>query len=148
MLKTNRVSKIENIVLEIVVMTSTCFIAMILYDLGTNAELFLKAYAEQGLTIEHNIQAESQLNNCTYVISVSVWDNKTMKAIPNALVEFQTPLAGIVANTTDQGGSTSISLSLEKKPGQESCIETLYSQGYSIETASKGHTGLGIGTIS
>ena len=50
-----------------------------------------------------------------------------MKAIPNALVEFKTPLAGIVANTTDQWGSTAISLSLEKKPSQESCIETLFS---------------------
>ena len=114
MLKTNRVSKIENIVPRIDVMTSTCIIAMILYNLGTNPELFLIAYAEQGLTIEHNIQAESQINNCTYVISISVWDNKTIKAIPNALVEFKTPLAGIVANTTDQWGSTAISLSLEK----------------------------------
>lgn len=86
MLKNNRVSKIENIVLEIVVMASTCIIVMILYNLGTNTELFLIAYAEQGLTIEYNIQTESQLNNCTYVISISVWDNKTMKAIPNALV--------------------------------------------------------------
>ena len=148
MLKNNRVSKIENIVLEIVVMASTCIIVMILYNLGTNTELFLIAYAEQGLTIEYNIQTESQLNNCTYVISISVWDNKTMKAIPNALVEFKTPLAGIVANTTDQGGSTAISLSLEKNPAQESCIEKLFSQGYSIEAASSGYTGLGIGTIS
>ena len=72
MLKTNRVSKIENIVPRIDVMTSTCIIAMILYNLGTNPELFLIAYAEQGLTIEHNIQAGSQINNCTYVISISV----------------------------------------------------------------------------
>ncbi len=70
-----------------------------------------------------------------------------MKAIPNALVEFKTPLAGIVANTTDQWGSTAISLSLEKKPSQESCIETLFSQGYSIEAPSNGYTGLGISTI-
>jgi hypothetical protein len=46
-------------------MASTCISALILYNLGTNAELFLIADAEQGLTIEHNIQAESQLNICT-----------------------------------------------------------------------------------
>jgi hypothetical protein len=68
-----------------------------------------------------------------------------MKPIPN---KVKTPLVGIVANTTDQGGSTAISLFLEKKPAQESCIETLCSQGYSIEAASKEYTGLGIGIIS
>ena len=71
MLKTNRVSKIENIAPKIVVMASTCIIAMILHNLGANAGLFLISYAEQGLTIEHNIQAECQLNNCTSVISIS-----------------------------------------------------------------------------
>ena len=71
-----------------------------------------------------------------------------MKAIPNALVEFKTPLAGIVANTTDQWGSTAISLSLEKKQEQESCIETLVSQRYSIEATTNEYIGYGIGTIS
>jgi len=148
MLKTNRVFHIENAILGIVVMTSSYIIALVLANLGTHAELVSMSYAQQGLTIEHNIQAKSQLNNCTYSISISVWDNKTRKTIPNALVEFKTPLTGFVTNTTDQTGSTVISLSLAKKPVQETCIETLFSQGYSIEAASKGYTGHGIGTIS
>jgi DNA-binding winged helix-turn-helix (wHTH) protein len=37
---------------------------------------------------------------------------------------------------------------LEKKQEQESCIETLVSQGYSIEATTNEYIGYGIGTIS
>jgi hypothetical protein len=147
-LKTNGVLHIENIIVEIAVIVSTCILAIILASFDSTADLIQLAHADQGLTIEHNIQARSQLNNCSYFVSISVLDNKTMRSIPNALVEFNTPLAGIIANTTDQGGSTSISLSLEKKPQEESCFETLISQGYAIEATSKGYIGHGISTIS
>jgi hypothetical protein len=52
------------------------------------------------LTTEHNIQAKSQLNNCTHFVLISVWDNKTMRSIPDAMTEFKTPLIGYIANTT------------------------------------------------
>jgi hypothetical protein len=83
-----------------------------------------------------------------YFVLISVWDNKTMESVPNALVELKTPLIGTIANTTSEGGSTAISLSLEKKQEQESCIETLVSQGYSIEATTNEYIGYGIGTIS
>jgi hypothetical protein len=132
----------------IVVIVSTHVIAMILASFDSNAELFPVAHAELGLAIKHNIQTKSQLSDCTYFVLISVWDNKTMRSIPNALVEFKTPSIGIIANTTDQGGSTAITLSLEKNQQQESCIEKLISQGYSIEATSEGYLGHGIGTIS
>ena len=149
MLRPNGVFHIKNMTVEIIVIVSIHYIlALILANFDANADLFPLAYAEQGLTIEHNIQANSQLNNCTYIVSISVGDNKTMKSIPNALVEFKTPLIGTIANTTNEEGSTAISLSLEKKQEQESCIETLISQGYSLEATTNEYIGYGIGTIS
>ncbi len=149
MLKPNGVFLIKNIIVEIFVVVSTHYIlALILASFDSNADLFPLAYAEQGLTIEHNIQAKSQLNNCTYFVLISVWDNKTMKSIPNALVEFKTPLIGTIANTTNEEGSTAIPLSLEKEQLQESCIEIINSYGYSIEVTTNEYIGHGIGTIS
>ncbi len=78
-----------------------------------------------------------------------MWDYKTiMGPIPSALVKFKTPLIGTITNTTDLGGKTVISLSLEKKQQHESCITALISQGYSIEATTKGFIGQGIGAIS
>jgi hypothetical protein len=147
-LKPSGALHIENILVEITVIVSACILAIIFANFHSNADLFPLAHAEQGLKIEHNIQAKNQLNNCSYFVLVSVWDNMTMRSIPDALVEFNTPLAGTIANTTDQGGSAAISLSLEKKQQQEGCIETLISQGYSIEATSNGYIGHGIGAIS
>jgi hypothetical protein len=66
MLKPNGVFLIENIIVEIFVIVSTHYIlVLILASFDLNADLFPLAHAEQGLTIEHNIQAKSQLNNCT-----------------------------------------------------------------------------------
>jgi hypothetical protein len=150
MIKLNRVFHIKNIIVGIVVvLVSTYIITMVRSNPDSNAELYPSGHAEQDLTIEHSIQAKSQLNNCTYFVLISVWDNRTtMRPIPNALVEFKTPLMGTIANTTDQEGNTMISLSLEKKQQQGNCMTGLISQGYSIEARSKGFIGLGIGTIS
>jgi len=49
------VFNIENSIVEIVVIVSTYILAMILGSFDSNAELFPLAYAEQGLTTEHNI---------------------------------------------------------------------------------------------
>lgn len=127
---------------------SSCVFALILASLETNADLFSVAYAERALIIDHHIQAKSQSSTCVYSVAISVWDNKTIRAIPNALVEFKTPLTGTVSNTTDKEGGAVISLTLEKKPQPESCIGTLLAQGYSIEAESRGYTGQGIGTVS
>ncbi|MGH9984076.1 MAG: hypothetical protein ACRD8W_08980 [Nitrososphaeraceae archaeon] len=64
------------------------------------------------------------------------------------MVEFKTPIIGTISNTTDQEGDALISLTLEKMPQRESCIDTLIAQGYSIEAESRGYTGQGIGTVS
>jgi hypothetical protein len=37
-----------------------------------------------------------------------------MRPIPSALVKFKTPLLGTITNTSELGGKTVISLSLEK----------------------------------
>ena len=126
-------------------MSTHYILVLILASFDLSADLFPLAHAEQGLTIEHNIQAKSQLNNCTYFVLILVWDNKTMESIPNALVELKTPSICTIANTTNEGGSTAISLSLEKKQEQEVCIETLVSQGYSIEATTNEYIGYGIG---
>jgi len=148
MLRTNGVYNVKNIIHEVEMKASACVFALTLASLGTNADLFPVAHAEQSLIIEHHIQAKTQSSSCEYSISVSVSDNKTLRAIPNALVEFKTPLTGAVSNTTDQEGGAVISLTLEKKPQPESCMDTLLSQGYSIEAESRGYTGQGIGRVS
>lgn len=148
MFRTNGVFNVKNIIHEVVMVASACVFALTLAGLETNADLFSVAYAEQALIIEHHIQAKSQSSTCVYSVSISVWDNKTISAIPNTLVEFKTPLAGTVSNTTDQEGGAVISLTLEKKPQSESCIDTLLAQGYSIEAESRGYTGQGIGIVS
>jgi hypothetical protein len=145
MFRSNGVFNVKNIIHE---MASAWVFALTLASLETNADLFSVAYAEQALIIEHHIQAKSQPSTCVYSVSISVWDNKTIRAIPNALVEFKTPLTGTVSNTTDQDGDALISLTLEKKPQPESCIDSLLAQGYSIEAESRGYTGQGIGTVS
>jgi hypothetical protein len=71
-----------------------------------------------------------------------------MKSIPNALVESKTPLIGTMANTTNEEGIIAISLFLENKKQQVSYVETLISQGYSIEATTCEYVGHGIGTIS
>jgi hypothetical protein len=55
MLKPNRVLHINNIIVEIVVVISTCILAMVLGNFDTKAELFPTAHAEQGLRIEYSI---------------------------------------------------------------------------------------------
>jgi hypothetical protein len=58
---------------------------------------------------------QSQFNSCTYCVLISVWDYMTiMRPISSALVKFKTSLIGTITNTTDLGGKTMISLSLEK----------------------------------
>jgi hypothetical protein len=64
-----------------------------------------------------------------------------MRLIPSALVKFKTPLFDTITNTANLGGKTVISLSLEKKQRQVSYITALVSQGYSIETTTKGLIG-------
>lgn len=62
MLKSNGVFLIENINVEIFVIVSTHYIlALILASFDLIADLFPLAHAEQGLTIEHNIQAKTQI---------------------------------------------------------------------------------------
>ena len=148
MLRTNGVFNVKNIIHEVGMKASAWVFALTLASLEINADLFPVAYAEQALIIEHHIQAKSQSSTCEYSISVSVSDNKTLRAIPNSLVELKTPLTGAVSNTTDQEGGAVFSLTLEKKPQPESCIDTLLSQGYSIEAESRGYTGQGIGRVS
>lgn len=144
MLRTNGVFNVKNIIHEVGMKASAWVFALTLASL----EIVPVAYAEQALIIKHHIQAKSQSSTCEYSISVSVSDNKTLRAIPNALVELKTPLTGAVSNTTDQEGGAVFSLTLEKKPQPESCIDTLLSQGYSIEAESRGYTGQGIGRVS
>ena len=73
MLKPNGVFLIENIIVEIFVIVSTHYIlVLILASFDLNTDLFPLAHAEQGLTIEHNNQAKSQLNNYTYFVLISV----------------------------------------------------------------------------
>ena len=108
--RTNGVFIVKNIIHEVEMKASACVFALTLASLGTNADLFPVAYAEQALIIEHHVQAKSQSSTCEYSISVSVSDNKTLRAIPNALVELKTPLTGAVSNTTDQEGGAVISL--------------------------------------
>lgn len=110
--------------------------------------LFPLVHAEEGLQIDYNISTKSDLDRCVYHAVISVWDKKTMKPIPDALVEFRVPLIGMTANTTDQAGSTSVSLSLEKGQQSESCVEMLIYYGYSVEATSKGYTGQGFGVVS
>lgn len=148
MLRTNGVFNVKNIIHEVGMKASAWVFALTLASLEINADLFPVAYAEQALIIKHHIQANSQSSTCEYSISVSVSDNKTLRAIPNALVELKTPLTGAASNTTDLKGGAVFSLTLEKKPQPESCIDTLLSQGYSIEAESRGYTGQGIGRVS
>jgi hypothetical protein len=90
MLRTNGVYNVKNIIHEVGMKASVCVFALTLASLEINADLFPVAYAEQALIIEHHIQAKSQSSTCEYSISVSVSDNKTLKAIPNALVGLVT----------------------------------------------------------
>ena len=113
-----------------------------------NMALFPLVHAEEGLQIDYNIRAKSHLDRCVYHVVTSVWDNKTMKPIPNAVVEFKIPLIGMTTNITDQAGSTSVSLSLEKGQQSESCVKTLTNYGYSVEVTSKGYAGHGFGVVS
>jgi uncharacterized protein YukJ len=113
-----------------------------------NIALFPLVHAEEALQIDYNISTKSHLDRCVYHVVASVWDNKTMKPIPNALVEFRIPIIGMTTNTTDQAGSTSVSLSLEKGQQSESCVEALIYYGYSIEATSKGYAGHGFGVVS
>ena len=55
MLKPNRVLHINNTIVEIVVVISTCIFAMVLGNLDTKAELFPTALAEQGMRIEDSV---------------------------------------------------------------------------------------------
>ena len=55
MLKPNRVLHINNTIIEIVVVISTCIFAMVLGNLDTKAELFPTALAEQELRIEDSV---------------------------------------------------------------------------------------------
>jgi hypothetical protein len=59
MLKPNRVLHINNIIVEIVVVISTCILAMVSGNFDTKTELFPTAHAEQGLRIEYSIYAKS-----------------------------------------------------------------------------------------
>lgn len=55
MLKPNRVLHIKNIIVEIVVVISTCIFAVVLANLDTKGGLFPTALAEQGLRIEDRV---------------------------------------------------------------------------------------------
>jgi hypothetical protein len=59
MLKPNRVLHIKNIIVEIVIVISTCIFAMVLANLDTKGALFPTALAEQGLRIEYSIYTKS-----------------------------------------------------------------------------------------
>jgi len=59
MLKPNRVHHFKNIIVEIVVVISTCIFAMVLANLDTKGGLFPTALAEQGLRTEYSIYTKS-----------------------------------------------------------------------------------------
>ena len=86
MLRTDGVFIVKNIIHEVGMKACACVFALTLASLEINADLFPVAYAEQALIIEHHIQAKTQSSTCKYSISVSVSDNKILRAIPNALV--------------------------------------------------------------
>jgi hypothetical protein len=113
----------------------------------TDFSSFTLAYTERSLTIKHDIQAERQISGCMYSISVLVLDSVTKKAISDSLVEFQTSLNNVFINKTDRNGATEISLLLDQEPGR-TCMEILFSQGYSIEASKIGYAGYGIGRVS
>jgi hypothetical protein len=106
------------------------------------------AYSERSMTLEHEIQTMDESKFCKYSVSILVLDNNRSEAIPDALVEFETPLFGTISNRTDLKGNTDILLTLEKGPQQETCTEKLLSQGYSIEAFKEGYVGYGFGSVS
>lgn len=147
MVRIEELVRVENLILTLIVIASPMIFTITLFYYETDLFSFTVAYAEPMLTIKHDVQTESQVDSCMYSISIVVLDSATKKAIPDALVEFETSSINVITNKTEQNGATQISFVLEKEPGK-TCTEILLSQGYSIEAFSVGYTGHGIGTIS
>lgn len=131
-----------------IITASWTIFSLALFDDITNLASSTIAFSEGALIVKHDIQTTNKSNSCMYTISVQVLNNQTLEVMPNALVEFKTPVSNTISNNTDKEGNTSISFVLEKGPQQKNCTETLLSQGYFIEAFKEGYRGYGVGKVS